>query len=254
MLLIDRHSIDVVTHLVAREVSLRYRRSLFGWIWTVAQPLSRFAVFSFVFTKVLPLDVPNYSLFLFSGLIGWLWFSTGLVSATGSAVERSELLMRPGISPLLVPAITVLTDGVDFIAALPILMVILFFGTGVPITWLLLPLFLIPMFMLILGLGYTLCAANVYLRDVKIVVGIATLLGFYVTPVFYNAEQVPADLRWTVEINPVARLLELQRDLLINGVVPSMFDIAVVFAIGAAALATGIAIYARASRSFTDEL
>ncbi len=254
MLLTDRHSIDVVTHLVAREVSLRYRRSLFGWIWTVAQPLSRFAVFSFIFTTVLPLDVPNYSLFLFSGLIGWLWFSTGLLSATGSAVDRSELLMRPGISPLLVPAITVLTDAVDFFAALPILLTFLMLDSGVPVTWLLLPVFLVPMFMLILGIGYTLCAANVYLRDVKIVVGIATLLGFYVTPVFYDAAQVPDRLQWTVELNPVARLLQIERDLLINGVVPSLLDIAIVFAVGAVAMVSGIAIYARVSRSFTDEL
>ena len=112
-----RHSFDVVTHLVAREVRLRYRRSLFGWIWTVAQPLSRFLVLSFVFTQVLPLDVPDFALFLFSGLIGWMWFAAGLQSATESAVDRQDLLLRPGISPMLVPVVSVLGDAFDFVAA-----------------------------------------------------------------------------------------------------------------------------------------
>ena len=249
-----RHSFDVVTHLVMREVRLRYRRSLFGWIWTVAQPLSRFLVLSFVFTQVLPLDVPDFALFLFSGLIGWMWFAAGLQSATESAVDRQDLLLRPGVSPMLVPVVSVLGDAFDFVAALPILVVILLFSSGVPVTWLLLPVFVVPMLMLILGLGYALCSANVYLRDVRIVVAIGTMLGFYMTPVFYNAEQVPEKYRWIVELNPVAQLLEVERSILIYGVVPSATEIVGLFAFSSAILVAGALIYRRASPTFTDEL
>lgn len=249
-----QHALDVVTHLVMREVHLRYRRSLLGWMWVLAQPLARFAVLAFVFTRMLPLDVPNYSVFLFSGLIGWLWFSSGLVSATASAVERRDLLMRPGIPRLLIPVVSVLTDATDYIAALPVLVVILLFSGGVPLTWLLLPVVMLPMFMLILGLGYAFCAANVYLRDVKILVTVATLLGFYVTPVFYPAEQVPEQYQWLLDLNPVAILLDLQRAVLVDGIVPDLTQLALIFAISGGVLFVGTAIYQRASRNFVDEL
>jgi lipopolysaccharide transport system permease protein len=249
-----RHAFDVVTHLVLREVHLRYRRSVLGWLWSIAQPVARFLVLAFVFTTVLPLDVPNYAVFLFSGLIGWLWFSAGVVSATSSAVDRRDLLMRPGIPRMIVPVISVLTDATDYVAALPVLAVILLFSGGIPVTWLLLPVVLLPMFMLILGLGYALCAGNVYVRDVKIVVGVATLLGFYVTPVFYTPEQIPERFRWLLDVNPVATLLSIQRDVLVEGVLPDGLQLLSSYAVGTVALVAGGLIYHRASHTFVDEL
>jgi len=241
-----RYGFDVVTHLVLREVHLRYRRSVLGWLWSVAQPLARFLVLAFVFTTVLPLDVEDYPLFLFAGLIGWTWFSSGVASATSSAVDRRDLLMRPGISRLLVPVVSVLTDATDYVAALPILAVILLFSGGVPLTWLLLPVVVLPMFLLILGLGYALCAANVYVRDVKIIVGVATMLGFYVTPVFYTPDQVPERFRWIVDLNPVAAMLESMRDVLVVGVVPEVGQLLALYVVGLVALGVGGAIYRRA--------
>jgi lipopolysaccharide transport system permease protein len=249
-----RHGADVVSHLVAREVHLRYRRSVLGWFWAVAQPLARFLVLAFVFTTVLPLQVPNYAVFLFSGLIGWMWFSSAVQSATSSALDRRELLLRPGIPRMLVPVVSVLSDASDYLAALPVLAVILLFTSGVPVTWLLLPVVLLPMFMLILGLGYAFCAVNVYLRDMSMLVSVGTLLGFYITPVFYAPEQVPERFRWVVELNPVATLLSLQRDVLVEGVLPPASQLLASYAIGAAALLAGAAVYRRLSRTFVDEL
>jgi lipopolysaccharide transport system permease protein len=248
------HVLDVIGQLVVREVALRYRRSALGWLWSLAQPIARFLVLTFVFTTVLPLDVPNYAVFLFSGLIGWMWFSAALSSATSSALDRRDLLMRPGIPRMVIPIVSVLSDATDYVAALPVLAVILLFSGGIPLTWLLLPVVLVPMFLLVLGLGYALCAANVYLRDVSILVGIATLLGFYVTPVFYSPDQVPGDFRWVVELNPVSVLLELQRDVLVEGIVPSAGQLLSAYVVGLVALFVGGAVYRRLSPTFVDEL
>ncbi len=248
------HVLDIIGQLVVREVNLRYRRSALGWLWSLAQPIARFLVLTFVFTTVLPLDVPNYAVFLFSGLIGWMWFSSALSSATSSALDRRDLLMRPGIPRMVIPVVSVLSDATDYLAALPVLAVILLFSGGIPLTWLLLPVVLLPMFLLVLGLGYALCAANVYLRDVSILVGIVTLLGFYVTPVFYSPDQVPADFRWVVELNPVSVLLELQRDVLVEGIVPPAGPLLTAYAVGLVALLVGGAVYRRLSPTFVDEL
>src|SRR5918992_5088836 len=108
-----RHTWDLVTHLVAREFRLRYRRALFGWLWAVGSPIARLAILTYVFTRVLPLDIPNYPVFVFTGLIAWAWFSSGVSSATSSVIDRRDLLFRPGLSRPAVPVVSVLNDGFD---------------------------------------------------------------------------------------------------------------------------------------------
>jgi len=249
-----RHPSELILHLVAREFRLRYQRSVLGWIWAVGNPLARLLILSFVFTRLLPLDVPNYPVFLFVGLIGWAWFSSGVTSVTASAVARRELLFRPGVRPTVVPVVSILTDGLDYLAALPVLLVFLLFTTGIPLTALLLPLVLLPMVLLALGIGLALCAANVYLRDVRILVDLVVLLGFYVTPVFYARSIVPEAHRWVVDVNPVAWALDSQRAILVDGALPNPATFGALVVGAVLALAGGLAVYNRASRTFIDEL
>lgn len=249
-----RHPIDLVTHLVAREFRLRYRRSLFGWLWAMAQPLTRLATLAFVFSRVLPLDVPNYPVFLFTGLIGWSWFSSGVSSATGSVVDRRDLLFRPGLPRAAIPVVSVLADGLDYLAALPVLVLFLLIGPGIPLTALALPLVLVPQFLLTLGLGFALCGANVYLRDVRMLVSVLLQMGFYLTPIFYRPDALPTGLRWITDWNPMARLIDAQRKVLVDGVLPDLRSFLVLTAASAVVCVAGYAIFRRGSPSFVDEL
>lgn len=250
-----RHDVEVVLHLVAREFRLRYRRSVLGVLWSVLQPLARLAVLSFVFTRVLPLgDVEDYPVFLFTGLIGWAWFSSGVASATSSALDRRELLFRPGIGRTVVPVVSVLTDLIDYLVALPILLVVLAATTGLHATALLLPAILAVQLLVILGLGMALCAANVHLRDVRLVVDLALLLGFYVTPVFYRPDALPEGARALAALNPMAHLIEAQRAVLVEGALPGLLPSLALVVGGVATFAAGLAVYRRASATFVDEL
>ena len=249
-----RHTFDAVTHLVAREFRLRYRRSLLGWFWAIAQPLARLLILSFVFTRVLPLDIDDYPVFLFTGLMGWSWFASAVGSSTSSAIDRRELLYRPGLPRVVVPVVSVLTDGLDYLAALPVLAVFLVLSHGIPWTAVVLPAILAVELLLILGLGFALCAANVYLRDVRLFVDVALLLGFYVTPVFYAASSVPDRFGAVVDMNPMARLLVAQRDVLVFGRLPAAGPFLLLTLVCAAVFVAGYAIYRAASPTFVDEL
>jgi lipopolysaccharide transport system permease protein len=249
-----RYSWDLVTHLVGREFRLRYRQALLGWVWAVGSPLARLVVLTYVFTRVLPLEVDNYAVFVFTGLIGWQWFSGGISSATTSAVDRKDLLFRPGVPRAAVPVIGVLTDGLDYLAALPVLAIFLVLGDGVPLTALVLPLILMVQFFLTTGLGFVLCAANVYLRDINLFVGVATLLGWYVTPVFYPASTVPERFRILLQLNPMAHLLEAQRMVVIEGRLPDFDSFSILTIVSGMTFVAGYLIYRRWSPFFVDEL
>jgi lipopolysaccharide transport system permease protein len=203
---------------------------------------------------VLPLSIPNYPVFLFTGLLAWGWFSSAVGSATTSAIDRRELLLRPGLSRTVVPVVSVLTDLLDYLVALPVLLVVLVLTTGVPPTALLLPVVLAVQLLVILGFGFALCCANVYLRDVRLLVDLALLLGFYLTPVFYRPGTVPHAARLLVTLNPMAHLIEAQRDLLVGGHLPPLGSFALVTLVAIALFAGGLALYRRASATFVDEL
>ena len=249
-----RYSWDLITHLVGREFRLRYREAFLGWLWTVSAPLARLVVLSFVFTKVLPLGIPNYSVFVFTGIIAWSWFSAGVSSATTSAVDRRDLLLRPGLPRSAVPVVSTLTDGLDYLAALPVLAVFMLLGDGIPVTALLLPFVLAVQLLLMLGLGFALCAANVYVRDVHLFVNVVMMLGWYATPVFYEAKAVPENLAWVFQLNPMARLLNTYRAILVRGEVPDLWPFVALAVVCGAVFVAGGFIYRATSSSFVDEL
>jgi lipopolysaccharide transport system permease protein len=208
-------------------------------------PLARLLVLAFLFTRILPLGIENYAVFAFTGIIAWSWFATGIASATSSVIDRRDLLIRPGVPRSAVPIVSVLTDSLDYAAALPVLAVFLLLGDGIPLTSLLLPVILVVQLLFTLGFGLALCAANVYLRDVRLLVDVVMLLGFYLTPDRY---------RLVLDLNPMAHLLSAYRDILIAGHAPATVPFLVLTTVGMAILAVGYLIYRWASPSFVDEL
>ena len=77
------HSYDLLRELVARDLKMRYKRSIFGFAWSMINPLAQILMFTFLFNKVLPLNIPNYTAFVFTGVLAWSWFSSALLSAPG---------------------------------------------------------------------------------------------------------------------------------------------------------------------------
>jgi lipopolysaccharide transport system permease protein len=212
------------------------------------------AILTYVFTQVLPLGIENYPLFVFTGIISWQWFSAGVTSASSSAIDRRDLLFRPGLPRVAVPVVSVLTDGLDYLAALPVLFVFLILGDGIHATVAALPVILVVQVMLTLGLGCLFCAANVYVRDVHLFVDMATLLGWYLTPVFYRASDIPPSFRLILELNPMAHLLSAYRSVLIDGRLPPAGEFAALSGVCAVIFITGLLVYRRTSPHFVDEL
>ena len=144
-----------------REFKLRYRRSVLGWLWAFVQPLTRLAILTFVFTQVIPLGIDNYPVFLFSGIIAWTWFSNGIVSATASPLALRYLLFQP-VRRFIVPTVSVASDSIDFVLALPVLLGFAAVAGG-QLGWnlLFLPVIMTVQFALVVGLGAILATAHV---------------------------------------------------------------------------------------------
>ena len=110
-----RHMIDLLHELIVRDMKLRYKRSKLGLIWSLFNPLSQVIVLSIVFRFILPTKIPNFTVFLFTGVLVWSWFSTSLHAATVSIVNNGMLIRRPGFPIVILPIVTVSTNLIHFL-------------------------------------------------------------------------------------------------------------------------------------------
>jgi len=246
---------DLLRELTVRELKIRYKRSYLGIGWSLLNPLSQLLIFSFLFGTVVPLNIPHYTAFVFTGVLAWSWFSSALTGSTAAIGANTELVRRPGFPVSVLPLLTVASNGIHYVLALPVLLLFAYVdsgGMGLSVTAL--PLVMIVQFVLTLGLVYLTSAAFVYFRDVQHLLLIFVMLGFYMTPVFYRANNAPEEIQFLYTYNPMAVLLEAYREILIQHRWPDFSDLAAVLVFGLAACAAGYAFFNRAILQLVDDL
>jgi lipopolysaccharide transport system permease protein len=246
---------DLLRELVARDMKLRYKRSLLGLAWTLLNPLAQLTVLAFIFGFLLPLRIPNYTSFLLTGLLSWSWFQSSLLQATSVIVDNRELIKRPGFPAAVLPTVTVTSHFVHFLLALPILLLVLRWD-GRPATAALLGLpFVIGLqFVLTLGLALLVSSMHVAFRDTRYLLEIALQLLFFLTPVFYDSDVIPTRYEPLYRLNPMVHALTAYRAILIQGDLPARSTLLILATVGAVLLCVGHLTFRRASRHFVWEL
>jgi lipopolysaccharide transport system permease protein len=246
---------DVLWELVVRDMKLRYKRSLAGIVWTLLNPLAQLSVISFVFTVIFPLHLPNYISSTFMGIIAWNWFQASLYSVTGAIVDNRELIRRPHFPIMMLPIVTITTNLIHFILSLPVLMVLLLLQ-GIPpaLAMIALPLVMALQYALTLGIGYLVATLNVKFRDTSYLLGVILLLGFFMTPIWYDFASVPAAYQPLYLLNPMVSLLRAYRAILIQGQWPDAVSLLAVGLLAAVLLVIGYRYFRKATYWFAEEL
>lgn len=244
----------LVLHLTRRELQTQQRFTLLRWFWPLVRQLAMLAVLVFVFSRVLDLGIDDFPLFVFTGLVLWGWFSSGVSLATPSLAARRHLVFSPRFPAAAVPLSAVLVPLVDALMVLPILLVALAVEGRLEATALLLPLILLVVLILTAGVALITSALNVYFRDVRSAVTVGLLMLFYLTPVFYSLDNVPHDYEWVLRINPLTSVVNATRDVLMYGSLPALTDVAIAVPTAAALFVAGWLLFARLEPDFVDEV
>lgn len=245
---------ELVAHLALREVAAAHRFTLLGWLWPLVRQLVQLGVLVLVFSGVLDIGVEDYPAFVFSGLVAWSWFSTGVGRGAGILVESRHLVFQPGFPTAVLPAVAVAVPLIDLAIALPVLFLVLVLGPGLEPAALLLPVLIAMQAALMCGIAWLASSLNVFFRDVQqvVVVGVATL--FYLTPVFYPLARVPDDYLWLIQLNPMATLVDGYQDVLVDGRLGDPVALAVVGLASALLALGGFTCFRRFEGRFVDEL
>src|SRR5262245_37137804 len=199
---------ELIGILVAKQLKLRYRGTVLGFVWTLLNPLLLMLVYTLVFAVYFRIDLPAYPAFLFSGLLPWLWFSSSLQQGATSILDGTSLVTRSQFPAEVLPVVCVIANAANFLLTLPMLFAFLLaFGVPLGPSLVVLPLLIVLEGMLALGVALIVAAVNVHFRDLQhIIVHLLTVLQF-LTPVFYPATLIPEGLRPLALLNPLAVLM-----------------------------------------------
>lgn len=220
------HYRSLIYNLVIRDLKVRYRNSLFGFLWSLLNPLGMMLVFTII-SPLLFRDqsIVNYPVFLLSGILPWNYFSASVMTGTNSVVTNGHLIKKIYFPPEVLPVATTLSNLINFLLALLILFVLIFIS-GIQLSpWIaLLPIVILIQTVLTLGIVFFLSAIQVYYHDTLLIMDVVMLAWFFLTPVFYSTSMLPATYelfgitlnvhRLLYILNPMASLINMYRDLL----------------------------------------
>jgi lipopolysaccharide transport system permease protein len=246
---------ELVGVLVAKQIKLRYRGSVLGFLWTLLNPLLLMLVYTLVFSVYLRIDMENYPAFLFSGLLPWMWLSSSLQQGVTSILDNAGLVTRSQFPTEVLPVVTLTANTVNFLFTLPLVFVFLVvFQVPLGLPLLLLPALVVLQYLLALGLVLILSAVNIYYRDLQhIIVHLLTVLQF-LTPVFYPVSLVPAWLRPWALLNPFAILVCAFQDVLYFKRPPSSLPLLGLLVCACVLVSIGAAVFNRYKQTFAEAL
>jgi lipopolysaccharide transport system permease protein len=241
---------------VWRDLKVRYKQTVFGALWAIIQPFMLMVVFSLFLGRIsgiAPASVP-YPLFAFAGLVPWTLFSQSLIGSSDSLVGASNLIQKVYFPRLLLPVSAIGSRLLDFVIAMAVLGLMMFYFGILPsatVLWVL-PLTALAV-TTALAVGIWLSAANVRYRDVRQLVPFLVQLWLFASPVAYSAEIVPPKWLWLYQLNPMAGVIEGFRwALLGQGGPPPVGAILVSTGVTAVVLVLGLAYFRRTERTFAD--
>lgn len=223
---------ELIWALALKELRVRYKRSMLGFFWALLNPLLMMIVLTLVFSQVMRVPVQHYSIFLISALLPWTFFSQALSYSVESIVANGELLKKVYVPKTVFPLAAVLANIINFLLSL-IPLVLLLAALRFPFhwTWIYLPVPLLGLMLFTLGFGLFFAAANVFFRDLSHILQILLAAWFYLSPIIYSVEFVPAKYRPLLHLNPLSFTLNGFRMAIYYGQLPTA---------GSAALSVGV--------------
>jgi lipopolysaccharide transport system permease protein len=246
---------DLLFFLTTRNVKVRYRQTLLGGGWAIAQPLMTMAMLTLVFDKLLGVQsagVP-YWIFSLTGLVFWIFLSQTISGVSSSIVGNSGLIEKVYFPRLAIPAAAVGVGLLDFVISFTMLAVVLAVSGWFPGFRILLCLLVALLGgVLALGLGAALAALSVRFRDIQYALRFALQLWLFATPVAYPIDVVPQDWRFWIALNPATGLVELFRWAALGTPLHPWPDVWVSLGSTLVLLVGGLLVFRRMERSFAD--
>lgn len=242
---------ELIWALALKELKLRYKRSLLGFLWALLNPLLLMVVLAAVFSTVMPINIPHYAIFLLSVLLPWTFFAQCLSYAAESIVGNGELIKKVAVTKAVFPLAAVVSNMINLLLSMiPLVLIVLVMRHPFYWTWFFLPVPLLALTIFTLGATFFFATANVYYRDVAHIIQVLLNVLFYLTPIIYAIDAIPHKYQWLFKLNPLIYALNGFRLSVYYGLLPAPRSIIASFVCGFLSLIIGFAIFRRYQDEF----
>lgn len=254
---------ELLRQLVRRNLEMRFKGSLLGFLWFFIQPLLMLAVYTFVFSVVFQArwgtdagtTRGSFAVIMFAGVLLFTVFSESLNLSSLLIVSNPNYVKKVVFPLELLPLAQVLTSFLQGTAWLCLLFLGAFLICGVcSWTMLLTVPVLLPFFFYTLGLSYLTASVGVYLRDTPQVLGVILQILFFATPIFYPVSAVPEELRFLLELNPMTDMIEQLRAVVLFSRLPDAGFLMIPLPVSLVVFLLGFAWFNKTKKGFADVL
>ena len=244
---------------VVRDLRHRYLGSSIGFFWTVITPLFELLTYTFVFHALIGVRIDegsgaaNYALFLFCGMVTWMALSDGLSRCSSVVIEHSHLVKKVNFPVIVLPGHVIASAVLNQSIRLLVLLGAILLMGGSP-SWhlLLVPVVMAIQATMVLGIGMLLSCASIYFRDTLHWVDAVLLMGMFLTPIFYPASTYPKRFNLLLQVNPLAHLVGVYRELILNNELPHPHDFLIITMVAVFALLIGYSVFHHHRDRFSD--
>lgn len=258
-----RDSRELFWNLTLRELRSKYKRSFFGWAWSLANPLATTLIFTVVFSYIIrikpapgqPSGLDVFALYLLCGLLPFNYFQSGVNGAMGALLGNGNLIKKSYFPRELLPVSTIGATLVSHLVEMSLLVVLVVgYGNYRALEWLPVTVVLIALVtVLSVGLGLLFSVLNVFFRDVQHFTGILFTVWFYLTPIVYPIEQAHR-FAFLLKLNPLTDAVLCFRATLYNGTHPVWSQMAYLAVAAVVALVVGQVVFDRFEDRLAEEL
>lgn len=249
------HYRDLIFVLTQKEIKVRYKNTVLGYLWSITNPLAFAFVFFIAFKIIMRIQMEDYALFLIAGLFPWQWFANSINASPMVFLGNASLIKKVNFPRNIIPFTMVLQDMIHFVLSIPVIVLFMFIYHKSPaLSWIYgIPLLLCIQFLMTYGLSLIVSSVNLFFRDLERLTAIFTMLLFYFTPIIYPETMIPDKYKHLVYLNPVSALMISWKNLFLNG---SLEMSSLVLSLGYSLLAlfAGYMVFRRLSWRFAEVL
>ncbi|MDR1913595.1 MAG: ABC transporter permease [Clostridiales bacterium] len=247
---------QMIFSLVHKDLRGRYLGTLLGFLWTFVNPLLQLLVYNLIFSVVFRNGIERFYLFLFIGLVPWMFFSSCVVGGSTSVISASSMVTKIYFPREVLPIAYVTSSFVNMLLCFIVVFLIVFIsGISFNIAvWIYLPLVMIIEYVMGLGVAMIVSSLTVYFRDLEHILGILTMAWMYLTPILYTFDTVPEGIRRILSLNPMKPVIEAYQSILYYAKAPELDTMIQAVFFGVVMVFIGFIIFNLLKRKFAEEL
>ena len=246
---------QMLISLIQSDLRTRYKGSFLGFLWTFVNPLMLLIIYSVVFTQVMRVDIDNYSIFVFVGLLPWIYFQTSIQSSANSIVDNANLVKKIYFPREILPLSIVFGGFINYLFGVIILLIALFVtGINLSITIFYFPVILLIQTIFTVGVALLISSINVFFRDLSHILSILLTGLFYCTPIIYPTNMIPEKYTVYFNLNPLKPFFQAYHDIFYYKQLPEMESIVIILIISIVSFYLGWFTFNKLNKKFAEEV